>query len=413
MTRSEHVSWSKVHALSILSAQDAVREMSRIGVSREGIAIMTQKALFRCVKVRAVSPATANILKQEMLAAGGDAAVAYGCIDCSVAQSDVLLMGTLAQYARLTDKLARQYASLQEIGSEIRRILLPEKRPLTWRCRDHTFELTSKTLLMGVLNVTPDSFSDGGAYPDPDSGAARVRQMIAEGADIIDIGGESTRPGSESVTADEECRRVLPVLDRLGDVAVPLSLDTHKSSVAEEGLRRGVSIINDITALRGDPHMPEVVARYRAGLVLMHMQGMPQTMQENPHYEDVIAEISDFLAERVDFARRNGIPEEQIVIDPGIGFGKTLEHNLEIIAHLGGIIEAVGRPLLIGVSRKSFIGKILDLPVTERLEGTLASAAIATWNGASIIRMHDIQAAKRATRIVDALKVSPLKKNIP
>lgn len=253
-----------------------------------------------------------------------------------------------------------------------------------------------KVLVMGILNVTPDSFSDGGRFIDPDAAAAHALRMQAEGADIIDIGGESTRPGADPVPVEEELRRLLPVLERLrGKLKVPVSIDTYKAEVAEAALRHGARIVNDVTALRGDPRMAELVAREGVGVVLMHMKGTPRTMQENPTYADVVAEVISFLEERIAFAREWGIDPEQVAVDPGIGFGKTVEHNLEIFRRLGEF-RALGRPILVGPSRKSFIGAILGLPVGERLEGTLAACAVAVVRGADIVRVHDVLPARRA-----------------
>jgi dihydropteroate synthase len=261
---------------------------------------------------------------------------------------------------------------------------------------------SQKTLIMGILNVTPDSFSDGGAYGDDVSRAVeRVKQMVQEGADIIDIGGESTRPGTEPVSAEEECRRVLPIIDALkGQITVPISIDTYKASVAEEALKRGATIVNDVSGLR-DPDMAAVVAKYDASVVIMHMQGEPKTMQANPVYTDVITDIKTFFKERIAKAKTTGI--ENIILDPGIGFGKTLEHNLGILARLEELCE-LGYPILVGPSRKSFIGQLTDLPVNEREEGTIASVVVAAMHGAGIVRVHNVRGCRRALQVADAIK---------
>jgi dihydropteroate synthase len=261
-----------------------------------------------------------------------------------------------------------------------------------------------RVLVMGVLNVTPDSFSDGGAFLNPDAAADRALAMEREGADIIDIGGESSRPGAEPVPLEEELRRVLPVLERLrGRLRIPISIDTTKAEVAEAALQAGAEIVNDISALRFDPRMGEVVARSGAGLVLMHMRGTPKTMQQDPTYADVVAEVRDFLAQRVEHAVSLGIDRELIAIDPGIGFGKTVEHNLELLRRLPELCE-LGHPVLVGPSRKSFIGAVLDLPVEERLEGTLAACAVAVVRGADIVRVHDVRAVRRAVDLAVRLR---------
>ena len=253
-----------------------------------------------------------------------------------------------------------------------------------------------RVLIMGILNVTPDSFSDGGRFLSPDAAVERALAMEKEGADIIDVGGESARPGADPVPVEEELRRVLPVLERLrGKLRIPISIDTTKAEVAEAALRAGASIVNDISALRFDPAMAPLVAKFGAGLVLMHMLGTPKTMQQAPHYEDVVTEVRDFLAERAQYAQSQGIPREAIAVDPGIGFGKTVEHNLELLRRLPELVE-LGFPVLVGPSRKSFIGAILGLGVEERLEGTLAACAVAVVRGADILRVHDVKEVRRA-----------------
>ncbi len=249
---------------------------------------------------------------------------------------------------------------------------------------------------MGVLNTSPDSFSDGGQFIDPDVAVAHGLKMEAEGADVVDVGGASTRPGSTGIAQDEELTRVLPVVKRLtARLKVPVSIDTSSAEVAEAALRAGARIVNDITALRGDPAMGALVARYDAGLVLMHMKGTPATMQDSPQYENVVDEVMGFLAERVRAAREAGVSPQRIAVDPGIGFGKTVDHNLELIRRVGAL-RALGYPVLIGPSRKRFIGTLLDLPVTERLEGTLAACAVAVARGADAVRVHDVAPVRRA-----------------
>jgi len=255
---------------------------------------------------------------------------------------------------------------------------------------------------MGVVNVTPDSFSDGGVNLDPDHAAASVRRMVGEGAAIVDVGGESTRPGSDGVGLDEELRRVVPVLERLaGDV--PVSIDTSKAGVAGRALELGVELVNDVTALRADPGLAGVVAETGAYLCLMHMLGEPRTMQRNPRYDDVVSEVAAFLEERLSFAVEAGIPEERICLDPGIGFGKTLEHNFELIRRLDEL-TALGRPVVVGFSRKSSLGKLLGDP--EAVTGTTAAsvgAAVAAYErGATILRVHDVREHVEALTVAAA-----------
>ena len=253
--------------------------------------------------------------------------------------------------------------------------------------------------------MTPDSFSDGGLYFDRRVAIERAFKMIEEGADIIDIGGESTRPGSESITIDEELRRTIPVIKALAkDIKVPLSIDTYKSEVAKRALDAGASMVNDISGLRFDPEMSKVVSEYKVPVVIMHIKGTPRNMQVNPVYEALVPEIMDYLREGIRIAIKAGIAEDKIIIDPGIGFGKTFDHNLEIIKNLYEF-TFLEKPILIGTSRKAFIGKILgDVPVTERLEGTAAAIALSIVNGANIVRVHDVKEMVRVAKVADAIK---------
>jgi len=259
---------------------------------------------------------------------------------------------------------------------------------------------------MGVLNVTPDSFSDGGRFFDYDRAVARALEMAREGADIIDIGGESTRPGSAGVSAAEELKRVLPVVEAVAAKAgIPVSIDTRKSEVAEEALKAGASVVNDVSGLRHDSGMADVAVKYGASIIVMHMKGAPENMQSNPAYTDLIGEITGFLKESIEIAKRAGVAEEDIIIDPGIGFGKTVEHNLTILNRLGEF-KVLKRPICVGVSRKSFIGKLLNgAPADARLSGTLAAAVIAIMKGADILRVHDVKEAKEAAVVADGILV--------
>lgn len=264
------------------------------------------------------------------------------------------------------------------------------------------YDLSSRTFLMGILNVTPDSFSDGGKYSNTSKAVDHALRMIDEGADFIDVGGESTRPGSESVSVEEELDRVIPVIEQLVKKnTIPISIDTTKSAVAEKALQSGAVIVNDISSFHFDHRMPEVVAKFNATVILMHTKNKPKTMQRNPEYNDLIPEIKSYLSAAIKTSIEKGI--NQIIIDPGIGFGKNLEHNVEIFKRLREFQE-LGYPILIGPSRKSFIGTLLDLPVDERLEGTAAAVAVSIMNGANIIRVHDVKEMKCVSKIVDALK---------
>lgn len=271
--------------------------------------------------------------------------------------------------------------------------------------RRHRLVLGSRTHVMGILNITPDSFSDGGEYFNKkDLALKRIEEMAASGADIIDIGGESTRPGAGSVSVEVELDRVIPVIKEASrNINIPISIDTSKAQVAEEAIASGAAIVNDITGLRGDSRMASVVAKSGVGLIVMHMKGAPRTMQDDPVYKDLIGEIIASLKESIDIALENGIKEDKIIVDPGIGFGKATEHNLEILRRLAEF-RALNRPVMVGVSRKSFLGKILNAGAKDRLMGTAAACAIAIMNGASIIRVHDIKEMVETARIADAIK---------
>lgn len=260
-----------------------------------------------------------------------------------------------------------------------------------------------RTWIMGILNVTPDSFSDGGLYLDKNKAVKRGLELAEEGADIIDIGGESTRPGSNSISTEEELKRIIPVLSDLREKTDTLiSVDTTKSEVARAALDHGADIINDISALRFDPQMPPLAVNRDVPVVLMHMKGTPKTMQANPSYEDLLAEVKSFFKERLETAKTLGIKREKIIIDPGIGFGKGHNDNLLLIKNLRAL-EEFERPIMIGISRKSFIGKILNLPVLERIDGTIASAVISIIHGAHILRVHDVAPIKRAVLVAEAI----------
>jgi dihydropteroate synthase len=270
--------------------------------------------------------------------------------------------------------------------------------------RHGTIDMRRRTAVMGIVNVTPDSFSDGGKYFAPARAVARGAEMAEDGADIVDVGGESTRPGARPASAEEEIERVIPVIRGLRrKVSIPISIDTTKSKVARAALDEGADLVNDISALGFDSAMAALVAAEKVPVVLMHMQGTPQTMQHSPAYENVVEEVKTYLQGRVQFAVEAGVEAERIIVDPGIGFGKNLEHNLALLRALGAL-AALGRPLLVGTSRKTFIGKILDVAPEERLEGSLAAAAASVLGGANIVRVHDVKEAARAVRIADALR---------
>ena len=278
-----------------------------------------------------------------------------------------------------------------------------ELKALTRKAKGRLIEFPDRPLIMGVVNVTPDSFYDGGRYLDAAAAVAHAVRLVEEGADLLDIGAESTRPGADVINEAEECRRAIPVVTAVAKaVSVPISVDTSKAAVARAALDAGAVLVNDVTALRGDPAMVEVVARAGAGIVLMHMQGMPPTMQHAPHYDNVVEEISAFFDERIRFAMAHGIARRQIILDPGIGFGKLLAHNLVLLAQLRGFLE-FECPLLVGVSQKSFLGQVVNRPVQERQWATAAAVAMAVDRGAGILRVHDVRAMKDVVQVAAAI----------
>jgi dihydropteroate synthase len=289
----------------------------------------------------------------------------------------------------------------EEILNQLARVHTRAYR--TFACGGRSLDFSVRTGIMGILNVTPDSFYDGGRYLDPQVAVDRAHQMVSEGADIIDIGGQSSRPGSDPVPEVAEEERVLPVVKAVAkSVAAIISVDTYRAGIARAALDAGAHLINDISALRFDPTLLGVVAERRAPLILMHMQGSPRNMQLNPSYEALIDEVFAFLGERLGAAQAGGIPAEHLLIDPGIGFGKGARHNLELLRKLQHF-RALGRPMVVGTSRKSFIGLILGTDVDDRLEGTAATVAVAIAQGADIIRVHDVQAMVRVARMLDAM----------
>ncbi len=277
--------------------------------------------------------------------------------------------------------------------------------PLILHFPRRQYDLSRRTLIMGALNITPDSFSDGGHFFDSTKAAEQGIRLARAGADILDIGGESTRPGARILDEGEEIRRVVPVIRSLREkIEIPISIDTRKAAVAREALDAGAEMVNDISALQFDPGMAGLVRERRVPVVLMHMQGQPENMQVNPSYSDLIGDILEFFRERIAYAEARGISSDRIVLDPGLGFGKSLEagHNLFLLKHLA-VFRQLNKPLLVGTSRKAFIGKILDLPPLEREEGTMATVAVAIVHGANIVRVHEVERMRRVVRVVDAI----------
>jgi len=395
-----------IRCLHITNASEAIHQMKKVGVDPTGIKLMERKSLHFNLKVEGIDPRTANLLKQEMLSLGGDVAVDGRGLDCSAQQTDALLMGTQKHFEKLILKLG-QYPDLQSLGQSIKETIRNiSKIKFTIHCRKKTLTVGKRTLLMGVLNVTPDSFSDGGLFFDKEKAITHGIRMVEEGADILDIGGESTRPGSKPLELEEELRRVIPVIESLSkEVEVPISIDTYKSAVAQRAIEAGAEIINDISALRFDPNLVQVAVRENTPLILMHIRGTPETMQKNIYYESLFSEILQYLKGSIQMAESAGVAPQQIIVDPGIGFGKTVEDNLLIIKNLFEF-RTLGKPILLGTSRKSFIGKILNAGGGGRLEGTLSSIAIGVLNGAHVIRSHDVLQAKKAIAVADAIRLA-------
>jgi dihydropteroate synthase len=395
----------RMRILQLDTRAEIIHEMKRLGADPPGIGLMFPKGLVRLIHLSDVPCKIANLLKQELLSRGGDCAVAHGALTHSVETTDVLLIATERQYGKLVRKLKRQnYFKLPELADQISRCIRNYNRK-RFDCRvgEETLIFGERTYVMGILNVTPDSFSDGGHYLDPEEAVTHALQLVEEGADFIDVGGESTRPGAERVTEEEELRRILPVVERLArEGGIRISVDTYKAGVARAAIDAGAHMINDISALRFDADMAPLIANTGVPVVLMHIKGTPTDMQHNPVYEDVIGEVLESLEESMEIGRRAGLSEAQMLIDPGIGFGKRLQDNLDILKHLSEF-RVLGRPILLGTSRKSFIGTILDLPVEERLEGSAATVALGIMQGAHMVRVHDVREMTRVARMTDAV----------
>lgn len=390
--------------LKLASAEASVLEMRRIGVDPAGIEIMSPKQAHYNLRVEGLSPAQANVLKQDMLSIGGEAAVAKGAASCAITSSGAVVSGTMKQMEVLFDKLSRQSFGLPGVAlcmkEAFRNALAPE---ISIKGRTRSWTVGKKTLIMGILNVTPDSFSDGGLYADPAAALDKALSMVEDGADWIDVGGESTRPGAVPIGADEEERRVLPVIALLAARGIAVSVDTTKASVARKALEAGAEVINDVSGL-SDIEMAQVCAEHKCGLVIMHMRGTPLTMQSDVFYDDLVGEVYGFLHGRLTHALSLGIDLERISVDPGIGFGKSAEGNLELIRRLGEF-RSLGRPVLAGLSRKSFIPKSIGLSSSAaRDAGNLSACSIAVLNGAHILRVHDVAQVSAAVRMAEALR---------
>ncbi|MGQ9730090.1 MAG: dihydropteroate synthase [Candidatus Zipacnadales bacterium] len=384
--------------------EDALKEIVGVKATRVAARWMANKATLRAVRLEGVSGRAASLLKQEALAVGAECAVARSVAAFDDTPQSVVLIANLQQHRALARKLKAQPFGLYALSQQVQQALqaYDATRSYTLQIGRHQLAVGQRTLVMGILNVTPDSFSGDGLGNDVAAAVERAKQFARDGADILDVGGQSTRPGSEEVDLEEEQRRVLPVIRALvNEVDLPISIDTDKTEVSCAALDAGAGLINDVRGLRR-PGMVELIAERGVPACIMHMLGSPRTMQEAPYYEDVVADIYRFLAERVQACMETGISREQLIIDPGIGFGKTVEHNLTILRRLREF-RSLGCAILVGVSRKSMIGKVLDLPPEERMEGTAAACACAIYNGADIIRVHDVREMVRVARMTDAI----------
>jgi dihydropteroate synthase len=393
------------YVLALNHPEDLVEEFKKIGVDTGGIEIMRSKGFSRIVKVHRLPCFWGNILKQEMLSLGGDVALSRGSITGQTKYTDGLVMGSFSQIIQLSEKLKKQPFGLSRIGCQIKGALKNfDRRGTVLDLAGKKIRLGRKTFMMGIINATPDSFSgDGIVGMDPERVFAFAQDMVSQGADMLDIGAESSRPGSRGVSVREELQRILPVLKQLTKkIGVPISVDTTKSEVAHAALDLGASIINDISALRFDKKMAKLACRYKACVVLVHMKGAPLTMQKNPRFEDVVGEVVSFLNGAIDRALEAGISGDRIIVDPGIGFGKTVRHNIEILDRLSEL-KSLGKPILVGISRKRFIGKILDADVHNRIWGTAAATSLAITHGADIMRVHDCPQMRQVIGLADAV----------
>jgi dihydropteroate synthase len=389
----------RIRAINVENQRQAKNEIRSIGADEGGLRRMAPKAVHRVIKIVNVKLPAAIIIKEEMLGKGGDAALTRAAGNLKAETSDVLLMGTVKQYNELIGKLKMQPFGLPKVAEKLCLTLrsLEGCRSPGLSCRGYHLPLGERTLVMGILNITPDSFSDGGRFFDYDVAIQHAKEMVELGADIIDVGGESTRPTADPVSLEEELRRVMPVLKRLvAELDVPVSVDTYKAEVAREALEAGAHIINDVWGLKADPDMAKTVAQYEdVPLIMMHNQ-------KGTEYVSMMDDILGALQESIDLALAAGVKQENLIIDPGIGFGKTTDQNLEVMNRLWEF-KTLGYPLLLGTSRKSMIGNTLNLPADERVEGTAATVAFGIAQGADIIRIHDVKEMARVIRMTDAM----------
>jgi dihydropteroate synthase len=389
--------------LILRDAYEAQAAMARAGVSEVGMKVMDTRALYRTVRVTGLGIREVNLLKQEFTSRGGDVAVSEDLFQWMKENGGCLLMGTLAQFDRLLPRLKGPDIGLHELAASIETALRNYSEPVP-ACHAG-LRLEQAPLLMGILNVTPDSFSDGGSYKDVDSAALHALEMVARGAALVDVGGESTRPGSEPVHTEDELHRVMPVIQALArPLHGRLSIDTYRARVAAAALAAGAFMVNDVSALRMDSEMVAVVRDAGCPVVLMHMLGTPKIMQEDPWYKDVVADVYTFFLERLNWAVDNGLKEDNLLIDPGIGFGKTTAHNLRLLHDLEAF-KSLGRPIVVGASRKRFLGELLGLDEPKRRDvATAATTTMAVMAGAHVVRVHEIAGNREAAVVARAVK---------
>ena len=389
--------------LVIKDEKQAREAILSIGADSRGAKIMASKDVFHTFRIDDISSWEANIIKQHLLSLGTDAAINRNALVKRI-KTSVLIFGSESQLRKLCDKLKNQPFGLKELSNRLKCYLDNlAKETFNVRARSKIISI-KRPLVCGIINVTPDSFSGDGVLTAKNVSTVvlkKVNQMVKTGANMIDVGGESTRPFSKAVKPTEEIKRVVPVIKLLRKrfKKLIISVDTYKYKVAKAAVDAGVDIINDITALRGDRRMASLIKQKRLGCILMHMKGTPLTMQKNPSYKDVVAEISNFFDERIEFCQSKGIKPEQLFLDPGIGFGKRVKDNFVLINNLSSF-KKFGLPLFIGLSRKSFIGKTLRRDVKDRLSGTLAATTAALMNGANIVRVHDVKETVEAIKII-------------
>ncbi len=395
-----------VRVLDATTPAEVAREVERTASDPEGVGVLTRTGRTVLVRLEGIPLRAAPLLKQEMLALGVDSVRAKGAADRSVEQSAVVLSGTPSQYAHLLPQLRRPPVDLTAIADALEAALENYARPAPWPLRGlhRSVTLGNSTVVMGILNLTPDSFSDGGSFDRPEAALQRALEIEAEGAGLLDVGAESTRPGAATVSAEREIERLRSVLPALHDrLKIPISIDTQKPAVARAALDLGADLVNDVSGLR-DPEMRRVIARAGAPAVIVHMRGTPETMQKNLDYEDLRTEVYGALARSVATAVGDGIAPERLLVDPGLGFGKSAEQNLDLLHHLSEF-RSLGCPVLVGPSRKSFLGRALGgVPPAQRVEASVAAAVIAVLGGASVVRAHDVTPTVRAVALADAVR---------